>query len=307
MKTSDQGRAALELEEGVVLRAYRDVAGVWTIGAGLTAASGVVKPVAGMVITREEADTLLAKALATYESDVEIAMAWTEGPTVLRPSQHAFDAGVSFHFNTGAISRASWVALWRRGAARETVRSALCLWSKAGGKMLPALRARREREGAMLFDGVYRTFALDAAHPTLALWRLPLSADEQLTVFNGLRDLGYDPGIGSGRIRRSAVDQFQRDHGLTVDGIIGRATLSTLQRRLDQKSKAKAPAAAMAASLAAGASGVVDQVTMFPQADAALAVASGLWLARHLWTYRDAIAAVVAPTSGALARLLRGH
>lgn len=43
-QTSPEGLAFLERHEGVVLRAYRDVVGVWTIGAGLTAASGVVKP-----------------------------------------------------------------------------------------------------------------------------------------------------------------------------------------------------------------------------------------------------------------------
>ena len=162
MQTSDQGRAALELEEGVVLRAYRDVAGVWTIGAGLTAASGVVKPVAGMVITRAQADEMLAEALRRYEREVEIAMATTE-PKVVRPSQHAFDAGVSFHFNTGGISRSAWVGLWRGKAAREAIRSALTAWSKAGGKVLPALKARREREFLMLMYGVYRSAAPLAA------------------------------------------------------------------------------------------------------------------------------------------------
>ena len=44
MQTSAQGIVALELEEGVVLKAYRDAVGVWTIGAGLTASSGVVRP-----------------------------------------------------------------------------------------------------------------------------------------------------------------------------------------------------------------------------------------------------------------------
>ena len=53
MQLSDKGLAFLETHEGVVLKAYRDPVGVWTIGAGLTAASGVVKPKAGMVITIE--------------------------------------------------------------------------------------------------------------------------------------------------------------------------------------------------------------------------------------------------------------
>ena len=63
MDISEPGIAMLEAEEGVVLRAYRCPAGVWTIGAGLTAASGVVVPQAGMVITPAEASALLARAL----------------------------------------------------------------------------------------------------------------------------------------------------------------------------------------------------------------------------------------------------
>ena len=104
MRISEPGLAMLEAEEGVVLRAYRCPAGVWTIGAGLTAASGVVKPGPGMVITPEAAKDLLARALArNYEPAVTRAM--EPG----HPVAHEFDAGVMFHFNTGAIGRASWV------------------------------------------------------------------------------------------------------------------------------------------------------------------------------------------------------
>ncbi|HEV7286699.1 MAG TPA: lysozyme, partial [Kaistia sp.] len=92
------GLEQLVAEEGEVLRAYRDVAGVWTIGVGLTAASGVVKPKAGMVITRAESRRLLAAALARrYEPAVAAAMPGAPA--------HAFDGAVSFHFNTGAIAR----------------------------------------------------------------------------------------------------------------------------------------------------------------------------------------------------------
>lgn len=63
MQTSERGVAFIERHEAVVLRAYRDPVGVWTIGAGLTAASGVVDPGPGMVITAEEASRLLTEAL----------------------------------------------------------------------------------------------------------------------------------------------------------------------------------------------------------------------------------------------------
>ena len=108
MQTSERGIAFNERLEGVVLRAYRCPAGKWTIGAGLTAASGVVDPGPGMVITVEDASRLMALALRKkYEPAVARAMPGAK--------QHAFDGGVSFHWNTGAISRASWVPAWASG------------------------------------------------------------------------------------------------------------------------------------------------------------------------------------------------
>ncbi len=307
MKTSAEGRAALELEEGVVLRAYRDSVGVWTIGAGLTAASGVVKPVAGMVITRDEADALLAKALVRYENEVEVAMTETDGG-VQRPVQHAFDAGVSFHWNTGAIGRAKWVKLWKARADRMAILLSVTSWSKAGGKVLPALKARREREFRMLMDGVYRVGSpAPAPHPAYARWGISLTAEEIRAVFDGLRKLGYDPGMGGDRVALPAVVSFQKDHGLTIDGIIGRATLSTLQRRLDAADKGMVPVAAIAASIVGGATGLTDLVTQMPQADVASLAVAGLWIIGHLWSYRDAAAGVIAPVLPSVATFLRSR
>ncbi|MGV8987633.1 MAG: glycoside hydrolase family protein [Cypionkella sp.] len=306
MQTSDQGRDALKGEEGEVLKAYRDVAGFWTIGVGLTAASGVIKPVSGMTITREQSDRLLTEALKVrYEPAVEMAMIITT-PALERPRQNAFDAGVSFHWNTGAIARATWVKLWKARAARSAIFAALGDWSKAGGKVLPSLKARRNREAMMLLDGVYRvTPAASDPHPVFAQWGLALSPSEIVAVFVGLRQLGYDPGDGTARVRRDAVTKFQHDHDLTADGIIGRATLTTLQRALDARSKAALPVAAAVVVPAASVAGLTDQVAAIPHADAAAIAAAGLWLFSHAWAYRDIVAAQIAPVFPRIAAYLR--
>ena len=136
--TSPMGIEFLERHEGVVLKAYRCPAGVWTIGAGLTSASGVVKVTPGMRITHDAARGLLAKALArNYEPRVRRA--------VPGANQHEFDAAVSFDFNTGAIHRASWVKAFAR-RDWNAVRSGLAAWRKGGGKVLPGLVRRREEE-----------------------------------------------------------------------------------------------------------------------------------------------------------------
>lgn len=311
MQTSAQGLAALEAEEGVVLRAYRCPAGVWTIGAGLTAGSGVVAPKAGMIITKAEATNLLQRALRqNYEPTVAVAMSLVRGSMVTRPVQHEFDAGVSFHFNTGAINKASWVKKWLADAARRDVRAALLLWNKGGGKVLPGLVARREREASMLLDGVYPRHASVPAPvpgPVYARWALTLTSGEVAQVRLGLRKLGYDPGPAVDQVLAEAARKFQLDHALTVDGIIGRATLSTLQRRLDAPAAAAKPA--LAAPLAAIAptdlgSAYLDAVG----ASGAGLVAVGLvgfWGLSTAWRYRDVIAAKIARPAPRLATILR--
>ena len=306
MDISDQGLAALELEEGVVLKAYPDVRGVMTIGMGLTAASGVIKPVRGMTITLEQSRVLTREALKSrYQPAVEIAMTTTEG-AIQRPPQNALDAGVSFHWNLGIISKATWVKLWKAKAPRAAIRMSMLDWSKAGGRVLPSLTARRGREASMLLDGVYRTAPVALPpHPVFSRWGLTLSSDEIRAVFDGLRKLGYDPGPRGDLVLRAAAEAFQRDHDLTADGIIGRATLTTLQRALDARAKATAPVVAVLAAPAAASAGLADQLTAIPHTDAATMIGAGLWLASHAWAYRDILAAFIATTFPRAAALLR--
>ncbi|MCA3506885.1 MAG: peptidoglycan-binding protein [Rhodobacter sp.] len=302
MDISEPGIAMLEAEEGVVLRAYRCPAGVWTIGAGLTAASGVVTPRAGMVITPDEASALLAKALErNYEPAVDRAM-WPG-----RPVQHEFDAGVMFHFNTGAIGRASWVKAWITDNA-DAARRGLMAWNKGGGKVLPGLVKRREREADLLLKGVYtpvkaRRAAVTAHGP--ARIALPLSAAEFSAARAALAGLGYAVGTDPIRITAQAVRAFQRDHDLTVDGILGRATLSTLQRRIDARRKTAVAAPALGLTGAGTATGGTDALAGVPLSGAVLLGLAVLWAGWLAFQYRDAIAATVQRRLPRLARILR--
>lgn len=307
MQTSEQGIAALTLEEGEVLRAYRDTVGVWTIGVGLTAASGVVKPKAGMVITKAESSALLAAALrANYEPAVEVAMSNIFGNKVLRPAQNEFDAGVSFHFNSGAINKASWVKSWLNNAPHQVTWKLFLKWNKGGGKVLPSLTARRQREADMLLDGIYRE-ATGKTKPglTFATWGLPLLESEITAIRDGFAKVGYNVGDRPDAIRLAAAMKFQSDHGLTVDGIIGRATLSTLQRALDARTKTKAPAAASLVTVGASASSLTDQIASMPWAMPAVSILLILWGLSLAVRYRDIIAAQINRPLPRLAAFLR--
>lgn len=301
MQTSAQGIRDLELHEGVVLKAYRCPAGVWTIGPGLTAGSGVVKPRAGMVITKAEATKLLQDALRrNYEPRVAKAMPGA--------AQHEFDAGTSFDFNTGAIHKAGWVKSWQQ-RDWPAVKKRLGEWRKGGGRVLPGLVRRREAEYQLMHHRKYASAGVTEAPVAAGVARitLQLTGTELAAARDGFRTLGFDPGEDEAAIARWAVVAFQVKHGLIVDGILGRASLSTLQRALDARAKTKPAAVAGAASGGASAADPSDLpvLTDMPWlADAALVAVAvyALWLA---WRYRDQIAAAVQRPLPRVAAILR--
>ncbi|MEL7098271.1 MAG: peptidoglycan-binding protein [Pseudomonadota bacterium] len=304
MKTSAQGVAFIEAHEGVVLNAYRDPVGIWTIGAGLTAASGVVTPKAGMKLSRSEATELLMQSLdKNYEPRVRKAMPGAQ--------QHEFDGGVSFDFNTGGIFKASWVARWR---AKDSagVRARIKLWNKAGGRVLAGLVRRREEEAELILEGNYfgaeETHAISEANGELARLVGP-AVEEVLTIKERLDSLGYAVGDAKLGIRRAAVVQFQSDHGLHVDGIVGAATLATLQRRMDARKKAvEAGGGGVAIGGATAAGGAIESVAveqLFWWLAGGIAIALlvyGLVLAIR---YRDIVAANIAQIAPRAAAWLR--
>lgn len=110
----------------------------WTIGWGATGPG--IGP--GTVWTRAQCDARLIHDLGRFAREVTRAL--DGAPT----SQNQFDALVSFHYNTGAIARASLTRLHKAGdfsaAAAEFGK-----WIKAGGRRLPGLVRRREAEAAL--------------------------------------------------------------------------------------------------------------------------------------------------------------
>ena len=302
MQTSAQGVADLKLHEGDVLKAYRCPAGEWTIGLGLTAASGVIKPVAGMKITSAESTRLTMLALArNYEPRVAKAMPGAK--------QHEFDGGISFDWNTGAIHKASWVKAWA-SLNWLKVRSALAAWNKGGGRVLPGLTRRREAEYQTIRYGKYASQAkVMSKEPFLsanaARITLGLNETEIEAVRGGLFALGYDAGPVEGEVYADAVEDFQRAYDLTVDGIIGRATLSTLQRTIDARGQAKVAAPAVVVTAGANSTDLTHQIADLPYAFEAMLLAAVIYALWQAYRYRDVIAAKIQSSLPRLAAYLR--
>ncbi len=300
MQTSAKGRADIKLQEGEVLRAYRCPADKWTISVGITSASGVIKVTPGMVITREESDRLLSLALAqNYEPRVAKAMP--------KAVQHEFDGGVSFDFNTGAIHKASWVKAFRI-QDWMMVEKGLKLWKKGGGKVLPGLVRRRDAEYRLIRFGQYvsdQGLLPKQPSPKAAKVTLLLSPAELAAARVGFRDLGFDPGPALDQIATTAVRAFQAKHDLTVDGILGRATLSTLQRALDARSKAVPAVGTAGMGGASQVSGADDILTGLPWLSDALLIGGGLYCLWLAWRYRDQIAGAIQSPLPRVAAFLR--
>jgi len=288
LTTSALGIDFLQRHEGVVLKAYRDPVGIWTIGAGLTKASGVIDPKPGMVITRQEAAQLLGKALGKYEARVRRAM---PGAT-----QQDFDGGVSFDFNTGKIHSASWVKGWLKRDWPD-VRRRLAMWKKAKGRVLPGLVRRRQEEYQLMKSGDYGEVVsadMPDLEPAGVRIVLPINAEEKATLKTDLLSLGY-------QFTDEGVRKFQADHDLEVDGLVGRATLTTILRR---KEAAEKTVQVGGAGGVGGAGVVVADVSGWVIAGGVgLVAVLGLYVA---WRYRDVVAVKIQNKFPTAAAKLRG-
>ncbi|MBA4353802.1 MAG: hypothetical protein C0409_03835 [Novosphingobium sp.] len=156
-------RIALELiaHEGLVTQAYRDSVGVWTWSVGVTDASG------HRVFPRyKDKPQPLEHCIGVYLWLLREKYL----PAVLAafgqhdPSEAELGAALSFHWNTGAIARASWIRHFVAGDVARG-RKAMLDWAHPA-TLLP----RRRKEQALFFDGTWSadgtSLVYDVAKPS---------------------------------------------------------------------------------------------------------------------------------------------
>lgn len=137
---SEKGLALTKSFEGLHLEAYRDCAGIWTIGYGHTGL-GVCE---GRTIGAAEADEFLLADLAD-------AVACVNRGVIAPISQNQFDALVDFCFNAGRGNfRQSTLLRKLNGGDNAGAIAQFGLWVHAGGIVVPGLVRRRNAE-AQLF------------------------------------------------------------------------------------------------------------------------------------------------------------
>ena len=141
LQTSESLFLKLMEFEGLRLEAYRDAAGVLTIGYGHT--RGVKM---GDKISASWARELLRQ-------DIERAARQVARLGVCR-TQGQLDALVSFAFNVGIgrLSTSTLLKVIRRGGSASEIRREFKRWVYAGGKRLSGLDKRREWEAARFLE-----------------------------------------------------------------------------------------------------------------------------------------------------------
>lgn len=142
MRISKSGLVEIESSEGFSSRPYLDTIASparWTIGFGET--DGITSRTP--VITRAQAEVRLK---ARFEKDY----AWALKPFVelVGFTQNMYDALASFIWNcgTGAVGTSTKVGRLLRQRKWTSAANAMLDWCKAGGKTIPGLLSRRERE-----------------------------------------------------------------------------------------------------------------------------------------------------------------
>jgi lysozyme len=114
----------------------------WTIGWGATRGSDGKPITPGTVWTQAQCDEQLTDDLVRFER--EVVQAIGSVPT----TQKQFDALVSFHYNTGAIGKATLTRKHKAGDYAGA-RAEFGKWVNAGGRPLPGLVKRRADEAGL--------------------------------------------------------------------------------------------------------------------------------------------------------------
>ncbi|HWZ15684.1 MAG TPA: lysozyme [Mucilaginibacter sp.] len=151
MQISEHGYQVIKNFEGLRLAAYRDMAGIWTIGYGSTRYHDGKKVKPGDKLASEtQADALFKSTLGQYENAVN---EFVKTPI----SQNQFDALVSFAYNEGTSALKDSTLLARlnvkdyQGAAAHFLAWDKITDPKTGEKVVCDTLVQRRKEESQLF------------------------------------------------------------------------------------------------------------------------------------------------------------
>lgn len=147
MRTGQKGLDLIKAEEGFRSKMYICPAGYPTIGYGTVIDTKEEDYLKYTQITPIEAEGLLKKDLEIFERAINQLVR-------VRINQDQFDALASFVYNLGPdnFRKSTLLRLINQNPSDPTIWKEFQKWVHAGGKKLPGLVRRREREANLYFS-----------------------------------------------------------------------------------------------------------------------------------------------------------
>lgn len=204
MNISDKGIELIKQFEGCRLTAYKDAAGVLTIGYGHTK-----NVTAGQKITKAQAEAFLRQDLATAEKAVS--------KYKYNYNTNQFDALVSFTYNCGSGNLKKITDSGKR--TLEQISARLPNYNKAGGIVLAGLTRRRAAE-KLLFDS---PVSVPTVMEDYAMRQIKRGdTGKAVKIWQVIVGATVDGDFGTKT--ELATIKFQKEQGLTPDGVVGSKT-----------------------------------------------------------------------------------
>lgn len=179
------------------------------------------------------------------------------------PGQKSFvkEAASDTAFNAGNGSlKWKWAQAFAAGRTKEGAEllRVTAVTGRGSKKKLPGLVRRRAEAADLALTGRYPAWVQDRmSSPPGSRSGTHVGEVEVREAQLILGELGYEPGPVDGIAGArtvAAIKRFQKDHGtLKVDGVLGKATLTALQRVRDARRKAGTAAGAGAGTATGGA------------------------------------------------------
>lgn len=135
-------------KEGMRLKAYKDIVGVWTICAGHTR---TVVP--GETRTLAQCEALLRTELLEYREGLHAYLTDETLRTRLTPERDTAYVSLAFNVGIRGAGRSTAVRRLNAGDIRGGC-NALTMWNKAGGRVVRGLLIRRKEERDLCLIGL---------------------------------------------------------------------------------------------------------------------------------------------------------
>ena len=207
LRVSDNGLGIIKKYEGCFTKAYKDPAGIWTIGYGHT--SGVK---AGQTISLYQAERFL-------EEDCKVAeKAVNSYGSKYNWNQNEFDALVSFTFNAGAGNLKKLLNDGKRN--KVEISTKLLDYTRGGGIVLPGLVKRRKEEKALFESSSASILKISSSVKGVQSW---LNKYYECTLYV---DGKYGP-----KTKKALVMALQTELGVKDDGIFGPKTAAAVEKK----------------------------------------------------------------------------